>query len=42
MKIKPRKLLAEYDALIWSGIFYTILALWSGLFILALVHETLY
>jgi hypothetical protein len=39
MKIKPRKLLAEYDSLIWSGVFYTIIGLWTLLFVIAVAHE---
>jgi hypothetical protein len=38
MKLNPRKLLEDYDALVWSGLFLAVVALWALLFVVAILH----
>jgi hypothetical protein len=38
MKLNPRKLLQNYDALVWSGLFVAVVGLWALLFVFAILH----
>jgi hypothetical protein len=41
IKFNRRKLLEDYDLLVWSGLFLCILAVWSALFAIAIFHAIL-